>query len=487
MSQWSKTAGGVLAPSDIVPVKAARRIAARYDAAQTTSDNVNHWAAADALSADAAANPAIRKILRNRARYEISNNPYGKGMVLTIANDCVGTGPRLQLMPKDERLKPLCDDIEDKFEAWLRAIGIAAKLRAMRMAKAVDGEAFAIMAANPMLAAPVKLDLKLYEADYVTSASLQNPDEVDGIEYDQWGNPTKYNFLKAHPGGASGSLSYGEHRAVAAKNVIHWYRFERLGQSRGVPEVTPALPLFAQLRRYTLAVIAAAETAADHAAVLYTKSPAGMEAVPGTPFETLEIEKRMMTTLPDGWEMSQLKAEQPTTTYAEFKHEILNEIARCLNIPYNVAAGNSSSYNYASGRLDHQTYYKSIRIEQVDLGCVCLDRLFDRWMDEAVLIENYIKPQARILRHAQRAWFWDGMEHVDPTKESKARDMDLANGSTTHADEYARKGQDWEPKLGQWADEIKKKAALLGLGVSEYLGAVKQTAKVSPKEGNEDE
>ncbi len=37
-----------------------------------------------------------------------------------------------------------------------------------------------------------------------------------------------------------------------------------------------------------------------------------------------------------------MHAEQPATTYAEFKREILNEIARCLNMPFNVAAGNSS-------------------------------------------------------------------------------------------------------------------------------------------------
>jgi len=39
-----------------------------------------------------------------------------------------------------------------------------------------------------------------------------------------------------------------------------------------------ALPLFAQLRRYTLAVLAAAEAAADFAGILYTDAPANGEA-----------------------------------------------------------------------------------------------------------------------------------------------------------------------------------------------------------------
>jgi len=37
---------------------------------------------------------------RNPARYEVANNAYARGIVLTLANDVVGTGPRLQ-MPTD--------------------------------------------------------------------------------------------------------------------------------------------------------------------------------------------------------------------------------------------------------------------------------------------------------------------------------------------------------------------------------------------------
>ena len=73
------------------------------------------------------------------------------------------------------------------------------------------------------------------------------------------------------------------------------------------------------------------------------------------------------------------------TTYAEFKHEVLNEIARCLSVPYNIAAGNSSGYNYASGRLDHQTYYKAIKVDQSFMEAVVLDRVLETWMREWAL------------------------------------------------------------------------------------------------------
>jgi len=137
----------------------------------------------------------------------------------------------------------------------------------------------------------------------------------------------------------------------AASSVVHYFRADRPGQLRSISDITPALPLFAQLRRYTLATIAAAETAANLAAVIYTDSPANGEADPLEPMDEVELEQRMATVLPGGWKLGQVHAEQPTATFGEFKREILNEIARCLNMPFNVAAGNSSGYNYAGGRL----------------------------------------------------------------------------------------------------------------------------------------
>ncbi len=70
---------------------------AKYDAAQTTAENKRQWALADGLSARSANSLMVRKILRERSRYESCNNSYAAGMLLTLANDMVGTGPRLQL------------------------------------------------------------------------------------------------------------------------------------------------------------------------------------------------------------------------------------------------------------------------------------------------------------------------------------------------------------------------------------------------------
>ena len=439
-----------------------RFVRARYDAAATSDDNRRHWANADGLSANAANSPDVRRVLRNRARYEVANNSYARGIVLTLAHDVVGTGPRLQLHTKDLEAS---NRIEREFARWSQAVALPEKLRTMRMARAEDGEAFAILTSNHRLPTRVKLDLRLVEADQVTTPDLSPRwNAVDGIVFDEAGNPVEYHVLKQHPGDNRFGLASGvEYERLPAEAVIHWFRCDRPGQARGVPDIMPALPLFAQLRRFTLAVLAAAETAADFAGILYTDAPANGEADAAEPFEPIELEKRALLTMPGGWKMSQLQAEQPATTYAEFKREILNEIARCLNMPANVARADSSGYNYASGRLDHQTYFKAIRVEQSHLECVVLDALLSAWLDEAALIPGLLPTGTGPIASWEHQWFWDGHEHVDPAKEATAQAARLASHTTTLAEEYARRGLDWEEQLRQRAKEI---ALIQELGIS---------------------
>ena len=438
-----------------------RRVRGRFDSAMTTDDNRRHWANADSLSADAAANSEVRRTLRNRSRYEVANNSYARGIVLTLANDTVGTGPRLQMLTESDKANR---EIEREFDRWAREVSLAEKLRTMRMARAQDGEAFAILVNNPGLDHPVMLDLRLIEAEMVTSPWQMQlaRREVDGLRLDTFGNPVAYYILKSHPGATAWQPKH-DYATVPASHVIHAYRVERPGQHRGIPEITPALPLFAQLRRFTLAVLSAAEAAADFAGILYTDAPPNGESDAVEPMDAIELERNMLLTMPGGWKMSQVEPMQPATTYAEFKKEILNEIARCLNIPFNVAAGNSSGYNYASGRLDHQTYFKAIRVDQAFMAEKVLDRVLSAWLWEYALSTGGKRRDVwRELPDHQ--WFWDGMEHVDPAKEASAQETRLRNNTTTLAHEYARQGKDWEAELRQRARE---RALMKELGLEE--------------------
>jgi lambda family phage portal protein len=429
------------------------RVRGKFDVAETGEDR-RHWANADAFAADAALSPMVRRTMRNRARYERQNNSYLAGMSATLANDLVGTGPRLQLQFGDDENARM---VERAFFDWSWQIDLASKLRTMREALVVDGEAFAMMITNPRMPG-VQLDLRLVESEMVATptelmAQSITPDgsTVDGLEFDTVGNVTAYQVLNYHPG-SNFRVNTLEFQRVPASQMVHWFRPLRPGQHRGMPEVTPALKLFAQLRRYTEAVCAAAETAADFAGFLRTNSPAA-EVDEVEAFAEMPIEKRSMVTLPDGWTFEQLKAEQPTSTYAMFKRELIGEIGRCLGLPFNVSALDSSSYNYASGRMDHQVYATTQRIMRDDLERKLLDRVLEAWVNEATLA-GYMPEGVPAFSEWDWSWQWDGKEHVDPAKEANAAETRLRNHTTTLAAEYAKQGKQWDVELRQRAAEM---------------------------------
>ncbi len=430
-------------------------VKARYDAAQTTSDNRKHWLMADSLSADAGMSASIRRTIRNRARYEVNNNTFAKGMLLTLANDCVGTGPRIQVRIKDnDQVNSL---IELHFGRWAREIGLPQKLRTMEMSKRMDGETFAVKTTNPKLASPVKMNIIPIEADRIcTPDGSTQQNNVDGIVFDEFRNVESYTVLKIHPGSQFGAIN--DFQTVPASQMVHWFRPDRPEQHRGLSEITSALPLFAQLRRYTLAVLAAAETAADFAIVAQTT--ALPEADPDgegiAPFDVADLEKRLMTFLPEGYTLGQVKPEQPTTGYKEFTTQILAEIARCLNIPLNVALGSSNDASYASGRMDWQTYLRSIGVEQCTMINMVLDSVFDSWVAEAQTLPEFAIFRDINILDIPRQWFFDGSEHVDPLKEAKAQEVHLNNNTTTLANVYGLQGKDWEQQIEQRSREQEK-------------------------------
>jgi len=355
LTRWTSPAAKVV---DSAPYRDAfyRNLRARYDSAQTTTDNENHWSNADGLGPNSANSSAVRKKVRQRARYEcLENNSYAKGMVLSYSNQLIGTGPGLQLTTRD---KAGNTRVERSFLRWAEEIGLAEKLRTMSNAYVVDGEPFALFVTNERIKHDVKLDIVPIECDYFEPAFLPNGEITDGAEFDAFNNPVRWHKWRDHPGEGFQYRSLAQStQPVDASFVLHLHRPDRPGQRRGISHLVTALPLFAMYRRFKLATLAAAETAADFAGVLYTtlsqEAAAPGNAAWGTAIPT---EHRALLTLPDGWEMKQLEAKHPNTTLEMFENRIIGEVARCLLQPLNVAIGSSRDYNFSSGKLDFLGY-----------------------------------------------------------------------------------------------------------------------------------
>ncbi|NMA39006.1 MAG: phage portal protein [Lentisphaerae bacterium] len=483
-----------------------RRIAARINAASRSADSQRNFSGADYLSADAALNRSVRRLISIRSRNEFVNNSYAYGIIHTLADDTIGTGPRLQLEPAEEgdlfTTDPKFQRREQRFHRWTRQIRLNALLRCARIAKALDGETFIWLQTNPCSGREVPLEPRLFEAEYVSSRHYQpeiahasgHPLEADGISYDRYGNPISYRFSRFHPG-SSGGFAVDEGVQVPAEQIIHYANLVRAGQHRGLSEMAACLHIFNDLRRYSTAVVLAAEVAANLSFIISHDLPPELyeqtidHDAEGRVITALDLQggpgefvhgSNMGLSFPAGYKASQLKAEQPTATYVTFKDAKIAEAARVFSMPFNIASGNSSDYNYASGRLDHQVYHKKLLIERENIAVEILDRILAAWEE----YDQVLHPADYRIDSAGHSWMWDGFEHVDPIKEANAQAARLTNGVTTLAEECAREGRDYHNVLRQRRREFEE-CARLGLPPMPWM-APQQTPSFAPDSGDDD-
>lgn len=455
---------------------------ARYDLAQTVEKNWKHWQNADYLDPHAANILAVRRQLRIRSRYElVENNPYLKGVALTLCNDFCGSGPKVAITeegvdPGDAR------KIEFLFEQWWEACGMTTKLWRARMAKLVDGESFgfAVSALRRKLEfrdMPVQLDFQMIECDRVSSPlvlplalpTYQNGGtmmEADGVRWDLQENPIEYNLLPYHPGNMLFPPMGPIENWIGADNVLHWFRQDR-GWLRGIPEMTTSLPLCALLRRYTLAVVQAAEIGAMISGVIESEAPpaamAGLGPDDDDPFDVFPTEPGMLMRLPWGYKMSQLRAEQPIQVYDMYVRTLLMEIMRPICMPYNLAAGSSAQSNMASAIVDAHVYRGSQVNERHHCERHQLNAAFCLWYNEARLIPGYLPRIRSRTLFPTREWRWDkvGLDHTDPDKVANALKTCVEMGFLTDRDiqeqHYNRDVEDWRQQIKEdlkFRDEI---------------------------------
>lgn len=443
---------------------AGELIRLRYDAVQTTDLNRRHWASADQLAPNDSHSPEVRRMARARCRAEAQNNGYLTGMLSRFATAVVGTGPQVLIDAGDDADDAAVSAVERAFSEHCDAIGLPGKLRQFHRGLGTDGDQFGVFSTNPVLPI-VQLDWRLYETDQFAEsayAGLLTPGHVDGCRIDAWGNVTEWHLLDRHPGElVAGWPNNGQW--IQSRFVTHWPNAPRPGQIRGVGYVLPALELFAILRRYTLATLTAAETAASIAAILETQMPASGTARQLDLLESFPIVRGMAIAAPDGWRASQMKAEHPTSTFDVFERCILKQIGSTIDMPYILAVMDSSESTYSAARGDRLQFGDRIKIDREALERVVLDRLFRAWLDEAALVPGLI-PDGLPLRSTWNwTWSWPGQSLIDPLKEATAELIQLQARTKTFAEVCGARGQDWRRVFRQLAKE-QRYAREVGLG-----------------------
>jgi lambda family phage portal protein len=395
----------------------------------------------------------------------------------------VGCGPRLQLDLPDSYADPdfqrtvpvpapddLARAVERRWCEWCEAVGYVDKIRVLADAEDTDGEALAYFTTDDSLPA-VRLDLRVVECDRLTTpyaVAFEDFSGVDGIEVDAAGRPAWYYVLRRHPFdlyafGFDARL-VSEWERMPARRVVHLFERERPEQYRGVPLMTAALPLYAWLRRLSLAALGSAELAAMISGVI--EDPNGVDGPEGEgaplieEMESVPFTRGALLTLTGGKKAHAFMPAQPAPSFSEFTTQILTEAGRSAGEMRNTSTGSSADYNYSSGRLDHLPRQRGIRIRRDRYDRELNDRVFREWLAEALLIDGYLPADLPPVSEWNWRWHWDGFESIDPVKDASAAEIRKRIGLTTDAEELAKEGKDWREVYRQLGRERQEREKL---------------------------
>lgn len=252
-------------------VQDASAVAARLDASFPDSDVARLWSSASLFGTQfQATTPFEREAARALARNEFLNNPHAAGIARLFSLYVVGVGPRLRFEGFEKSLRstrpPLSlgvrDEVERRWNAFCTEIRFAPLLRQATQSLVVDGEAFLAFSRNPKATlgfsvVPIDAGRVGNPGARVDSRTLQ-----DGVFLDLFGNVDAYCVYDL-PDVAAAQYDRNRFQTLAASDVIHLFRDEIPGQTRGVSWLAPVLKLVFQLREYTAAVVEAAKASAQ--------------------------------------------------------------------------------------------------------------------------------------------------------------------------------------------------------------------------------
>lgn len=455
--------------------KIGRQMTAWYDAAtrsyRTSGRRIGQ------TSADKESYYSLAR-LRDISRELVRNNAYAKRAVSAIANNVVGDGitasVQVPLKPDGTptaSMKALKASMQRLITAHLLTTDIDFDGRhnlygqqnlAMRT-MAESGEVLIVRYRPPArLRLKVPLQIRVMEPDYLNPwmDSLVLPESgnyvVQGIEYDQSGRRVAYHLFDQHPGSF---VSYTwKSRRVPAEDVIHLYRVDRPGQSRGIPWGAPVFMRLWDLGDFTDAELMRQKIAACFAMFVVdnggttTLGAAANQGKTETGDAIDMLEPGTVQRLPPG---TDVKFATPPTVQG-FEHYLratVREIGIGFDVPYEVISYDLSQVNFSSGRMGWLEFHRNITTWQ---GNIFIPHFCDgvaKWFLE---VAEFVIPNAAAC---SITWTPPRREMIDPTKEIPAMRDAIRAGLLSLPEALRMLGYDPETVL----TEIKESADLCDL------------------------
>jgi len=402
----------------------------------------------------------LREISRELSR----NNALANGLLKIERNGIIGSGVKIQARTDDDKLN---EDIE---AAWKETMldspcdrtgrfNFNQYLRKYFLSYRRDGDILTIFLDDALQAVEGEGMGTPYGR-----AKPESFEIINGVAFSKKsgkvigyyiGKPDKWGYIKRD--------SWKNYRA---DRVHHCFDPERFSQSRGEPVLTPSVKYIDHLSGYIEAELVAAKVNACFSMFISRKDVEPPNPYTGgiSPSGRDEDDNRLEKMEPgsvlygeDGESAVGIGQTRPGSLFDPFVLRMLTFIGRPLCMPLMLITMDFSGATFMNARLAYQKVQEAWQAQQDNVVKPFVSRVW-RWKLARLLETKQIKTKklaGQVFRHVVFCRRWP---YVDPSKESKADEQQLRNGTTHRTIICARQGDDFievNKQLG--AEEVLRK------------------------------
>lgn len=425
-----------------------------------------NWPLRSATSANSVIGKDLR-VLRERSRDLIRNNPYAARAAMTITSNTIGIGIVPQIVSTEDKNSQAKAKVLERF--WNR-FGETTYcdfdgrhdfygLQALAMRGVFEsGEVFLrrvyIKPKDPKRDASFKI--QILESDFLDTYKNERLTDggyiIQGIEFDKDGQRVAYWLYKEHPGGQvlnNGTTTNLSVR-VEAKDILHVYRMDRPGQFRGVPWLAPVMLRLKDFDDYEDAHLMAKKIASCFGIVITNPELDPENENPDSEVGAvrsadIEMEPGFIAEVGSGQSVTTV-TPPIVTDYAEFSRITLQAIATGLGISYESLTADLSNTSFSGGRLGKNESDRNFKFWRSQMVIPVICKGVWNWFEEAAAL-------AQIDSNIDITWTEPRREFIDPVKETEAERIEVRMGKKSLKEVITESGRDPEKVFKQIAEE----------------------------------
>jgi len=432
------------------------------------------------------------KSLRQRSRdLYMGGAPLATSALNTITTNVVGNGLQLKARIDSQFLK-LSDDeaddwqknVEREFSLWCGECDAErnkdfGELQELAFISAlISGDSFIALPMINYLGNVYGLKVLLIEADRIeTPPGMEGDTNVrGGVRVDERGAPVEYYVLKKHPLDSRNyeQYQYDPYPAFGAlsgrRNILHLTTFQRPGQKRGVPLLSPVIEQLKQLGRYTEAELMAAVINGMLTVFITSDIPSadGKMLGSGIPQNEqitddgfgYELGNGSIIGLNPGEKIQESNPGRPNQAFDGFVTAICRQIGAAIELPFELLVKHFTA-SYSASRAALLEAWKYFRKRRVWLAKRFCQPIYEEWLAEAVAtgrIEapGFFEDKAIRMAYCGTEWYGPSPGQIDPEKEVNAAILRVENCFSTRDRETTElTGGDFEDNVRQRTREEK--------------------------------